>query len=957
MKPLEAARSASPLTRLRVYCIRLSALFALFASQPNPGLAAEDYGKVFFGVPLDASPAAAEKALAGNKGFTVRASKGERGATINAQFSGGDMTVRYSGDDISFIYYQQGLLPIGALRRVDDYFTKRLGRPAFIKLDDPKAYFPDAVVSGCTAQCADRCPRTDSLFMCDAGRACNAACRGGRVPEGEKALQDFLFDGTARSGRSHASYWSCGESGTAESGNIFAGAPEDCILRVEIDACRRAEFDGKPDTYCRYGTLYRNLDLERRFDAAQVAAAEPPPPVAQAPEAVAPPIVRPAAQPPGAGRQVNPDSEAARLVDRIKDLTERIERDPQDPNFRILRAEEYLQAGQSNAAMGDLRQAMALGAPRERISGLLARARQASSETASTAGATAAPAVSGAEPDVPGKVATRRAVSGPAREAILQKEIAQFDAALAADPDDLEALRGRVEVLTKYGENERALRDLDHYARLTDDHWLTAYRAHVKAELSSPSDAPAASPAADGDRPQPVAITIAHKILGLPITADLPAVERFMREHAARETRRETDERGGVFLSFDDGGASWRFSFADTAALIDASYESVPVDRSKMDDVYRLLVGQYGYPNHIDSIFGEDRSVAAGGAGPGKAFTDRVQACTEKCREEQGVRGSDGVLRLYSGFYLCKDECTYRIPGDAEGLLAWLANDHADLPPAFRLFERHGDHPPLFWSCDKPPTGNAFREGRPNDCYVEAGVYPDSGGNTFRMRIAFRNESLQEAHEQDLGHRQEAAEVAARQAREREREARLAAFAADMGERYPLLGSDRHEELLNLRRNLDGMLMAMDEAMSQPRWLALPEAERELAFVREYDRSNSARQALNDYRKLKRLERDYAFLNTRALIDKMAAEPPWSNHSEPRAAVLAHLDEAEPETMAQYRAELAQRKFCYYEGDVWSEEEVNGAIAKVRRTRDGCGSYTTAGSVAGYGFKTPDFTP
>jgi hypothetical protein len=645
----------------RVGRVLLFAMLALAGPPVAPASAAEDYGKVYFGVPLHSTPRQAERLLAGIQGASTQVTNGARGPVVVARFQGGDMTVRYAGEEISFIHYQRGLLPIAGLRQVDDYFAERLGRPAFIELEDPQAYFSEAALQECTRQCTERCAGEASVFSCEAGRQCHSACRSGQLPDALKSLQDVLFDGTARSGGRHASYWSCGSDGGGGGGerdDIFAAAPTDCILRVTIDSCRSAQAGG--EAHCRYSTLYRNHALERRFDGAQVAATEPDPRPAPS---------RPAGADPGV---------------------------PEEPP----------RAGRVGESIADVR----------------ARAR-AQREAAESGAATEEPA---AELDPDPQELSRRSERLATSQRASDPRVWRLDRELELDPDNLAALLERAELYYETGRPEIALRDLDHYLELSPGH----ERAEQLRGLVAGSGR--TSGWDDGWRQPEPGVAIAHRIFGLPITADLEAVERFMAERGARETERDGDETG-TSLAFEAGGAKWEL-FVTGATLTSVDYMSAPIDLSRIDEGYRKLLDDFGYPNHVDSVYGEDRSGFSTVSPEQRAAVDRHAECRKSCIDARPNRS-----RIYSGTYLCMDACFYQVPDEVDGLIAWLSDDHARLPLHLQLFRYHGAHPPLVWSCDTPPSGNPFRERAYKDCYVEGSLVHDSDGETFTVRIEYRN--------------------------------------------------------------------------------------------------------------------------------------------------------------------------------------------------------------------------
>ncbi|MBU2580185.1 MAG: hypothetical protein KJ622_00510 [Alphaproteobacteria bacterium] len=236
---------------------------ALLLALPSLARASDD-GKTFFSIPLSSTPDQVEQLFRGTKGYTVTRKRSELGDDIQANFESGVSRVLFVDGRIFSIFYDVvGYMPETRLRQIDTYFTKQLGRPAFLKLEKLENFFSATDMKACDASCAKSCPAQASIYACAEGRQCHAACRSALVPAEPTERQDYLFAGVANPDASFAAYWPCSGRAGGKPANLFDQAPTDCLIRLSIQYCKRSKENGATKVSCAYNMLYRDTALER----------------------------------------------------------------------------------------------------------------------------------------------------------------------------------------------------------------------------------------------------------------------------------------------------------------------------------------------------------------------------------------------------------------------------------------------------------------------------------------------------------------------------------------------------------------------------------------------------------------------------------------------------------------------------------------------------------------------
>ncbi len=231
---------------------------ALIVALPSLARAETDYGKVFFGIPLQSSLDEAEKLMSARKGVKVKSIRNNDGTTsVRGNFSTGTEEVRFRDGNIILIQHKAGPYVLKTIRGVDTFFFKQLGAIAFLKVDKAEHFFSKTDFDGCLSQCNPKCGQhAPSAYHCEAGKACQAACLTQALPKDPAELQQFLFERTLQDGAQYASYWPCERR--AHTTRIALEAPSGCVMRLKVSDCV-GDKHGTPEKLgCMYDMLYRS---------------------------------------------------------------------------------------------------------------------------------------------------------------------------------------------------------------------------------------------------------------------------------------------------------------------------------------------------------------------------------------------------------------------------------------------------------------------------------------------------------------------------------------------------------------------------------------------------------------------------------------------------------------------------------------------------------------------------
>lgn len=569
-------------------------------------------------------------------------------------------------------------------------------------------------------------------------------------------------------------------------------------------------------------------------------------------------------------------------------------------------------------------------------------------------------------------------------------QLAALSEALAIDPNSVGALKRRKQVYEKLGKPDLALKDAESLLAIdSNDPFARQDVVRLKKQLSASrtqgqpettaqtADSKAAQVAENKEAPQPLEkLEKPYDINGLPLNADLAGIEKFLRARTGKSFKR-SDFDGELELEGNADDGSWLVRYdTDNQSLLRAEFTSRRIPEKNRRETYAAIMRKYGMPYYIKTDYGKLLAQRASSYADASQELKDDFATMDRCYSTC-CGGSDKIKKCAPTPLVnkCFNNCYYpKPPQDAEALLKWLFSAN---PPVAQKRLLYDGVRPTYWSCIRSEPGDVIRNREPPTCSVSFEANSHKAEFDYSLRfvnaaaIARGDEQKSKSRQEKKTVERERASQARADAYRREKaakEARYAAIDAEIAKRYPFIAAERLEFLREKWRSYEDFKVWMANELKQAYWQKIPEADREAKLLDALTTNDHrpggpnyndpyARNAAQDYLHFVDRRRSFDTDNTRAMIDKTAAEPQFASITDEKArrtAAIASLQKRQPEQMKAYLAELEKIRHCYNNGVV-EAGRIGGAMTY--KQAPGCWGYTTARDVnLGMG-KRPNWEP
>lgn len=816
---------------------------------------------------------------------------------------------------------ERRLRPIEAYRDNIVSLIWQHGTPNYVVLPQVSGY-----PRGAAKACLSQSDQPDKLKL-------DVPCLEKHLPKEPAAVASWVNDSINRLGRHPDLIWTCKQSASGPKLIASKGLPGECFVKVSAGA--DCSGTGRSAT-CQQFIDYSNVELERERERLARASADD-------------------------------------LIAEGKAALER--NDPDTAINRFRRAEKALK--EFSRPLHDL-----IMATQIKIQQRDWRGKQPN------AAAPARPMQAPEPVQNPDEIRKQR-ISSAFRDARLAAALGKVDGEIEAlgevlklDPENIDALRSRQASLEKMGRLELALKDAEKRVAINADDVfgqrdVTRLKRQIRAALQKvTTEKSTKAPSESAETLQIENLEKPYDINGLSLTADLSAIEAFLKGRAGSSFKRSESD-GEVHLEGGADAGRWSVVYdANNGALLRAEFtsEKIPVEVKR--ETYAAIMRKYGMPFHIESDYGKLLAQRASSySDASQELKDdfaKMDQCYSTC-----CGGSDSIKKCAPTppVNACFNDCYYpKPPRDVEALLNWLFAEKAAVAQRSLL---HDGVRSTYWSCSRLPAGDVLRNREQRTCGVRFDV--NTYDTDFKYNLRFENASaIQRSDEQQDQIRKEKEKIEREKARQTSaqgyrnetaaKEARYAAIDDKIAKRYPYIAPERLEFIREKWRSYEDFKVWMGNELKQPYWQKIPEAEREAKLLDALTKNDYrpggpnytdpyVRNAAQDYLQFHDRRRSFDTDNTRAMIDKATTEPQFAaipDEKVRRTAAIAELQKREPARMKAYFDELDKIRHCYNNGSVPA-----GKIGGVTTYRQapGCWGYTTARAVNAGMAKRPSWEP